>query len=207
MALDDLLSAMRAEAEAEIARMENESRQQAAGILADAEREAGELVEEHLRRARAELATERVRRRALARLATDRERAAAREELFAELMDELRRRLAALRADEDYRSLLAELLRESRTALPGARRLCVDPRDETLARGLVTELAAGLEVRPELTTSAGLDLETDDGRRVRNTVEARLSAAEPELRLWFARAASALASEPRPDTRTPGGLT
>lgn len=195
MALDDLLSAMRAEAEAEITRLDDESRRQAAGILADAEREADGLVQDSRRRARIELEAESVRRRALARLAADRVRAAAREDLFAELMDELRRRLADVRAEEGYDRLLAELLRESRTALPGARRLLVDPRDAALAHRLAAELASALEVRPELTTSAGLDLETDDGRRVRNTVEARLQAAEPELRLCFAHAVSALVDQ------------
>lgn len=200
MALDDLLSAMRAEAEAEIARAEHESRRQTAEILADAEREAGELVQERLSRAQAELDAERVRRRALAQLAADRERATAREELFAELMDELRRRLAGVRAEDGYRRLLADLLREGRAALPEARRLCVDPRDEALIRELVGESSPGLEVRPELTTSGGLDLETDDGRRVRNTVEARLQAAEPQLRMRFAGVASAVAAAPSAST-------
>ena len=203
MALQDLLSAIRAEADAETARVESESRLETGRILTAAEREAGELEGARLRRARGELDTELARRRALARLAAARVLARGREQVFDELVDELRRRLGDLRGSDGYRKLFAQLLHESVAALPTARQLRVDPRDEALARELAADLGGGLEVRPELCTAGGVELQTADGRRLRNTFEARLEAAEPELRMSCGRLLAELArnrvSPPRND--------
>ena len=197
MALHDLLSAMRAEADEEIARLERDSRDEAARILAGAEREARALEDERLGHARAELDAELARRRALAGLDAARVLDRGREELFGELLDELRERVAALRGSEGYRALFAELLRESVTELPTGRHLRVDPRDAALARELAAELTRRLntrelDLRPELETMGGVELETEDRRRLCNTLEARLAAAEPELRMCFGRLAAAL---------------
>jgi V/A-type H+/Na+-transporting ATPase subunit E len=188
MPLDDLLSAMRAAGDEEIARLERDSRLEAAEILHAAERQARSIDAQVLRAAQVELDAQLARRRSRARLEARRALRAAREEAFAELLDDVRVRLAALRESGPYRAVFTELLRESRAALPAGRRLRVDPRDEALAR----ELGAELELPPVLQTAGGLELETDDGRLLRNTFESRLAAAEPLLRLRLASLAARL---------------
>ena len=195
MALHDLLSAIQVQADAEIARLESDTRFEAARIMSAAEREAGELEGARLRRATAELDADVARRRALARLAAARVLARGRDQLFEELLDELRRRLGNLRASQAYRPLFAELLDESLAGLPTARQLRVDPRDEPLARELATDLGRRLEVSPELHTAGGVELQTADGRRLCNTLEARLDAVEPELRMAFGRLLAELARD------------
>ena len=56
-----------------------------------------------------------------------------------------------------------------------ARVLRVDPRDADLAGGV----APGLRVDATLDTWGGVELASDDGRTVRNTLEERLANAEP----------------------------
>ena len=68
MALDDLLSAMRAEADEEIARLERESRREEEEILARAAEQARTLEDELRREAEAELQAELRRRRSRTRL-------------------------------------------------------------------------------------------------------------------------------------------
>ena len=80
------------------------------------------------------------------------------------------------------RRCFAALLAESRAALPAARELRIDRRDADLAR----PLADGLGVELTLDTWGGLELASDDGRTLRNTLEERLANAEPLLRRRFA---------------------
>ena len=195
MALDHLLSAIRADADAEIARLESETRLETARILTAGERAASELEDAQLRRATANLDADLGRRRALGRLAAARVLARGREQLFEELLDELRRRLGNLRASQAYRPLFAELIDESLAGLPTASQLRVDPRDEPLARELAADLGPGLEVSPELHTAGGVELQTADGRRLCNTLEARLDTVEPELRVSFGRLLAELAHD------------
>jgi V/A-type H+/Na+-transporting ATPase subunit E len=88
-----------------------------------------------------------------------------------------------VRATASYPELFRTLLAESRAALPAARELRVDPRDRDLAH----TTADGLRVDPTLKTWGGLELASDDGRTIRNTVEERLVNAEPLLRRRFAQ--------------------
>ena len=107
----------------------------------------------------------------------------AQEEAFATLVNGIRAELADLRSTSEYPELFRALLAESRAALPAARRLRVDRRDFDLA----TPLAGGLDVDPVLDSWGGVELASDDGRIVRNTVEERLANAEPVLRRRFAQ--------------------
>jgi vacuolar-type H+-ATPase subunit E/Vma4 len=192
MPLHDLLAAMRAEADAEIAHLERESEREVARITATAEREGQALERELLRQARNEIDAERAGRLAQARLGVRREVRAGREECIRVLLDDVRARLAELRGRDRYRDTLGVLLHEGLIALPSCRRVRVDPRDEALVRELLIELGADLAVRAELRSAGGIELETDDGRRLCNTFEARLEAAEPALRLSFGRIATAV---------------
>ena len=85
-------------------------------------------------------------------------------------------------AGAGYPRLFGALLAEARAALPGATELRVDRRDLSLA----TPLARGLRVDPALETWGGVELASDDGRVIRNTVEERLANADVLLRSRFA---------------------
>ena len=76
---------------------------------------------------------------------------------------------------------------------PAAAELRVDRRDLDLA----TPLARGLRVDPTLDTCGGIELASDDGRIIRNTVEERLANADLLLRSRFVhRLATTDALEP-----------
>jgi vacuolar-type H+-ATPase subunit E/Vma4 len=185
MALGDLLAGLEAEAAAETARLEAETRDEAERIVEAARAEARALQEQAARAGEAELSREAEARRALARLAAAAAVREAREEAFREFLAEVRARLGGLRESPGYPSVLRALIRESRAALPSATTLRVDPLDEAIAEDLLGELDLELDVVAALETAGGIELSSDDGRTVRNTIEERLANAEPALRLLF----------------------
>ena len=192
MPLADLLQAIEAEADEELARFERDTAADAEALVERARAEASTLsaelaaVPEPAARRDAERAT------ALARLDAAASLREAREESFASILDGVRAELAALRGSERYPQLLRALIGESRAALPAAGVLRVDPRDAELAR----PLAGGLRLEPVLETWGGVELGSDDGRLVRNTLEERFANAEPLLRLCFAGRLARTAGRP-----------
>jgi V/A-type H+/Na+-transporting ATPase subunit E len=183
MALADLLQAIEADAAAERARADREAAAEAKAIVEQARAQAAELAAELAAEPEGEARAEAERTRALARMDASAVVRSAREEAFASLLAGIRAELAALRGTSRYPELFRALLAESRAALPAARRLRVDRRDLDLA----TPLAGGLRVDPALDTWGGVELVSDDGRIVRNTVEERLATAELLLRRRFAQ--------------------
>jgi len=188
MALSDLLAGLQAEAAAEEAVLEAETRAEVTRIGEQAQAEARLLREQALQADEDELRREAEALRARARLAAAAAVRRAREDAFHELLVEVRARLEALRESASYPALLRALLRESLSALPAATSLRVDPRDERLAADLVAELDAELQIVATLETAGGVELTRGEDRAVRNTVEDRLANAEPTLRLLFGRA-------------------
>jgi V/A-type H+/Na+-transporting ATPase subunit E len=187
MTLVDLLAGMEAEAAAEAALLEAETREEAARIVEAARAEALTLQEQAAAAGEAALQREAEQRRALARLAAAAVVRGERENAFRAFLAEVHARLDALRGSAAYPSLLRALIRESLAALPDAMALRVDPRDERLTADLLGELDAELEVVAALETAGGVELEQADGRTVRNTIEERLANAEPALRLLFSQ--------------------
>jgi vacuolar-type H+-ATPase subunit E/Vma4 len=185
MALENLLAGLKADADAETARLEAETQAESDRIVDNARAEARLLQEQAVRADERELRQEAEQRRANARLDAAAGLREAREELFQEFLTEVRTRLSALRDRPDYRDLLRALIRESLHALPVATILRVDRRDEPLARDVLEELDAELDVDTGLKTAGGVELESTDGRTVRNTIEERFANAEPALRLLF----------------------
>ena len=183
MALADLLRAIEAEADAERARADRETAAEAAAIVERARDEAGALEAALTAAPETEARAEAVQMRALARLDASSALRSAREDAFGSLLTGIRETLAALRGTDAYPALFEALLAESRAALPSARELRVDRRDADLA----LPLADGLGVELTLDTWGGLELASDDGRTIRNTLEERLANAEPLLRRRFAQ--------------------
>ena len=198
MPLADLLQAIQADADQEVARLARTAATEA-DLLVEQARVAARALQVELAAAPEGAARRSAERAtALARLAAA---AAAvrqeREDGFAVVLDGVRTELAALRGSDSYPQLMRELVAESRAALPEASVLCIDPRDADLARLLAGEL----RLEAVLTTWGGVELVSDDGRRVRNTLEERLANAKPALRLRFAHRIDHSAEPPVRSTR------
>jgi V/A-type H+/Na+-transporting ATPase subunit E len=178
MALDDLLRAIETEADADRAHAAEEAAAAAARIVEDARRDADALETELADAGAAEGRAAAARERALARLDAAATIRSAREEAFVSLISGIRAGLAAVRETSAYPELFHALVAESRAALPDAGVLRVDPRDAELAGGV----APGLRIEATLDTWGGVELVSDDGRTVRDTLEERLTNAEPLLR-------------------------
>jgi vacuolar-type H+-ATPase subunit E/Vma4 len=204
MPLADLLEALKAEAADEMLRHEAESRAEAAKILQSARRDEQQLVEDIVREREPRLQADADRIRSQARLEAARSADDGTEQNVRETLDAARFQLATVRDRPDYRSVLRELIREGRSALPSATLIRVDPRDERLTAELSEEMGLALRITPSLETAGGLELEAPDGRTLCNTLEERLENAEPILRLRLRElVAEALAG--RAD-RIPAGL-
>ena len=178
MALADLLQAIESEADADRARAADEAAAAAAAVVEDARREARALEAELTDAGAAEGRHAAAHQRALARLDAAATIRSAREEAFVSLLSGIRAELAAVRETHAYPKLFHALVAESRAALPSGRVLRIDPRDADLAGGV----AQGLRVEPTLDTWGGVELASDDGRTVRDTLEERLANAELLLR-------------------------
>jgi vacuolar-type H+-ATPase subunit E/Vma4 len=201
MALAELLKTLEADAAADRDRVEAEAREEALLVVEAARAEARAITERAARTDEAELAREVARRGAAARLAAAAALRETHEECFRTLLATVRARLAALRGSDLYPAVLRAAIRTSLAALPAATALQVDPRDEARAVELLGEVGAQLPVIATLETAGGVELTSDAGIRIRNTLEERLSNAEPALRIVFA---DALASGARDSGKADG---
>jgi vacuolar-type H+-ATPase subunit E/Vma4 len=192
MALTDLLQAIGDEADEELIRLEQETTETAASSIESARAEALALSAELAAMPEPAARRDAERVTALARLEAAAGLREAREKAFASVMTGVSAQLAAVRSSETYPDLLRALIAESRSALPDATTLRVDPRDVELAR----PHTGGLRLEPDLETWGGVELASDDGRLVRNTLEERLANAEPVLRLTFAHRLAAGSETP-----------
>lgn len=184
MALADILAALEADADAEIAGIaaaaseeEEQLRRAARDEAHAAQLDAASSLDDDGERRRAQIVNR-------ARLVVERRMSAAVEELYQEIMAAVERRLADVRDRPDYPELFRRLLDECRAVLPDGRVVRVDRADESLC---ADELAnAGCDdfvVDATISTAGGLELATVDGRRsVRNTFESRTSRADRALR-------------------------
>jgi len=186
MALHDLLAAIEADAAAETARLRAGHQAAAEAILARARDEAAE------RTAAAVSAAEQAERPvAELRLAQARDAASTRlrqahETAYQRIASDVRDQLHQIRRRGDYQQILAAWISEARAVLPGATVVQVDPADEALARRLLAGQAR-LRIEPVLSCAGGAAVSDGAGATVTNTVEGRLAAAEPELRVLTGR--------------------
>ena len=185
MALNDILEAIRADAAAEASELRSKAEREIEAI-----RSQGADVAE---RQRLEASTARdeetadaarvIRNRA--RLEVGRQLRISREAVYQSALARVKAQLALLRADDRYPRVFAALVEESQKALPAGDVLRIDPRDLQLAEPIAEE-EPGMTIEASLSTWGGVELWTKDGRRVLNTIEARLERAGPHLRQTFA---------------------
>ena len=197
MALEDILAAISAESDSEIARVGAESAEEVSVVL-ERGRDRGAAVEQEAARALDhEAAEEHERIVNRARLQVERRVRAVVEEIYRELRTEARARLARVRDDPSYPTLFRQLFYECRAVVPDARTVIVDPRDRELVRATLADVEVDeFRVDPTLSTSGGLEIFTEDRRRgVRNTLESRLDRADRHLRSVAAASIPALRGE------------
>jgi vacuolar-type H+-ATPase subunit E/Vma4 len=188
MGVAEILRAIEQEADEEVARIGAEARRQADAILAEARREADHTGAAVVAAAVDRLDAERRRLRQDALAAAARLSRTTREVIYQRALGKAGARLAAVRDRPDYQSLLGDLLREAVSALPDAKVVRVDPRDAHAVAALAAEAGVGaMRVDAERDTRGGVEVATEDGRAVRNTLEERLARAEPYLRAVVAR--------------------
>ncbi len=183
MGLDGILDAIRTETAAEITVIRRTGEERRATLLARAlsEAEAAESEAAGARDAAASRRRDRIVNRV--RLAADRELRAAGESILQEAIVAARDRIAALHGTRRYASLLWGLLDECLAVLPDARIVETDPRDAHLVHRLLEEHRIHhLTVGGSLVTDGGVVLAARDGRRVDNTIEARVRRGERYLR-------------------------
>lgn len=199
MALETIVGAIAAEAAAEVDRITDETSRRVESILTDARARAAQEQtrwEESRVEETAQVVAGIVNR---ARLEADRKVADAREALFQEALGRLAERIGLAVAGSDYPGVFRALHTEAMAVVPdpGATVL-VRPVDVELATRVARERGGTGAVRGVLDCVGGLDLESEDGRSVRNTVDSRLLQSERRLRRLAVQVIPAMAtSEPR----------
>lgn len=182
MALAEILSAIREEAEATVEEVQRASGVSVAEILRQAREEASRVEHESSTSldARLEAESEVILNRA--DLHVQRRLQVAREAIYQEILGRARDRLAAHRRDERYTATLRSLLAECVDFSPSVDRVLVDPRDVEFIRTALDALGLEADVEPALQTWGGMEATDGRGVFVRNTLEARLARATNTLR-------------------------
>jgi vacuolar-type H+-ATPase subunit E/Vma4 len=202
VALADLLAAIEADAAADIGRLRAEQHHEVAEILADARSRADDLERSAVSAAEREEREAGERRLAAAREAIGGWIREAHEDAYQRIARDARDRLRMVRERAGYPAVMAALLAEARSALPGATVAHVDPADERLARRLLGD-EGRLRVAAGLHCAGGVVICDEAGAVVRNTLEDRFAAAEPELRAVIGELLGAADAAPLGDA-TPG---
>lgn len=181
MPLEDILLAMQREADETLARIAVDGDRQVEEIMGPARAEAARAAEEVRKARESEACAEAERIRLSARAQAAGRLRDAREEAYARVLELARARLSSIRDRPGYPRVLRSLLEEAIGALPDATGVHVDDRDADLIREDDAVLHERVAVVPGLLTWGGV-VATAEGREVRNTLEERLSRADPFLR-------------------------
>jgi vacuolar-type H+-ATPase subunit E/Vma4 len=178
MALDDLLRALLAEAEAAVQLVERDTATALAQVAADTAAREVALREQLERETTGRHADAARRLRSAARMEEQQRRRWVCEELAAELREAVLAELERAVAGPGYAAAWQTLLAEARQALPAGSlvQVCADD--------LTRVSAPGLELRADLPDSelGGLVLADDQGHRLRNTLRTRFESLQPLLR-------------------------
>ncbi len=187
MAIDGILQAIRADAEAQIGELAETTAAEVAAIGARADEEAGQAELEA-----AESLDQLTERRATvildrARLDARRAELRAIEAAYQSTLEDVRNRLAVVRGTPSYRDTMARLLDEALRVVSDPAVVIVHKGDTAMVRELLAERHVDCDATPSPSARAGgLDLEAPDGRLVHNSFESRLARADDELRAMVA---------------------
>jgi V/A-type H+/Na+-transporting ATPase subunit E len=179
MAYEDLLAAVRANAQETMKEIRDRAEAEALRIRRDAEERAQGIRSAYLEEAKRTV--QREKSKLISKAGAEKRMAFARakEDLFQQVFDQAGRRLASARDRQGYRLLLKKIAGEAMEELPAEGiRVHVDPRDEQLAGEVLREMNRNCEVVADLSTMGGLNATTADDRlMIFNTLESRLERA------------------------------
>lgn len=173
------------EASAEIEAILSEARARASEIVANAETEAGGVVQQQERRARAQYEAALIRAKSSAQLEASSLRLNKQHEAVERVMAAVKEKLAALSRDASrYQGVLAGLLDEAVTGLGGkdqVQAVLVNPADVALAEKLVRDRGLSAQVSGDERVRAGVRLRAASNVSVENSLFGRLEALRDEL--------------------------
>jgi vacuolar-type H+-ATPase subunit E/Vma4 len=181
LALADILETIRLESQAA-----------AAGLVADAESQAEQILERARKQAQREerrlagslddrIRGERARSLSRSHLEAARSRRAAREDAYQQAIEGVKKRLSDLRDTEAYARVLDSLLEEAVSNMPEGRTTRVDARDSESVERIIADRRLDLTVELDDFPLGGLVL-VAPGRTVDNRLATRLERAGPHLR-------------------------
>jgi vacuolar-type H+-ATPase subunit E/Vma4 len=189
VSLEAILEAIETDGLARVREIERRAQEEVEEILAAAQADAERLRQEACAAEAAPAALECARIIQGARLEGLRVVGEEREALVETALQQARGRLSKVRGDRAYSRALRQLVEEALDGLgrsAGESRgasLEVDPRDREAVESILRALGAGVAVRYDLDCMGGVIARSEDGRvNVLNTLEARLTRAEPFLR-------------------------
>lgn len=183
MAIEDILNALAAQADAEIERIRDDASAHAKHIIDEAELEAERRHDEFVAQAQRLARSDAARSVNAARMDARRAVLATRDEGVESVFSVVAERLSGVRKDAEYDSLFKRLAEDALGGLEGHLVARVVPGDEALAGKVFAETGAEIEIRGDLEASGGLIVMTSDERIVRrNTLEDRLRTARRFVR-------------------------
>ena len=175
MALEDIFRALQEQAERDVEVVLAEARAHAEAIRDEAKREAASVRESRVSEAERLARSKSVQSLNSVRLEGRKKTAAVKERAVRDVFDEALADLKAVRSRADYPAVFRALAEEALAGVSGEFELWVDPADLDLARSLLAERGSSAAARPEISTSGGLVVATEEGRVMRrNTLEDRL---------------------------------
>lgn len=193
MSLSAILESIRATGETQVRAIEMQAYEQSRVLLANARLEAQPIEDQARSLAISPAFKERARILHRARLEALRIVGDAREALVDAALDQLRGRLAGLRSDASYPSVMRRITHEALAELEDSIhdlthvQLAADPHDHELVENILHDMGLEIPVRYELDCIGGLIAESEDREIVViNTLEARLERAIPSLRRYLA---------------------
>jgi V/A-type H+-transporting ATPase subunit E len=180
MPYDDLISALKGNAQERITEIQDRAQAEAQKIRKDAEERAQSIRSAYLEEAARSVKLE--RSKLISKAGAEKRMALARvkDDLFQQVFTRAAQQMALARNNPAYRTSFRSTVREVMEELAGEEvRLHIDPRDESLCREILKEMHLNCEVVPDLTILGGLNATTADERLlVFNTIESRLQRAK-----------------------------
>ncbi len=183
MALDDMLRAIEEEGDARCKQILDNAEAEASEILKGTKEEAKRIREEYITRAEATMYGEKTRILSDAKLYVKKQVIQTKEKHIEDAFDSVAGEFEAMRTRPEYASYFRRLLDETAANAEGDLVICVDRRDEKVARDAIAAAGLNCELRTDISTLGGLKAITADGRIVlTNTIDSRLERAKQFLK-------------------------
>jgi vacuolar-type H+-ATPase subunit E/Vma4 len=182
MAINDILSTLDDQAQADCEAIVGEAREHAKLIVEEAERQAQQIHDTFVNQVERVAKLNASKQVNAARLESKMTVSSVKGEGLTAVFDDAEKQLFSAR-DAGYDALFAALAAEALTGVSGTVTIRVAPKDTDLAQKAASDAGLSADVVGDLDTAGGLVVETGGGKIVRrNTLEDRLSRARQFVR-------------------------